>query len=667
MNFVKSSILILATSLLFTLYLLRPFQTTDTISQPETVNTVEPDKQLLTLPFGKEILTIRNISRYNSPKAIKMLESLKARDVLTLNPMYQAYYLMSMVNVMLNQEQPDDVIKYTSKLETLAKSNNLNWLLADALTQKAINETKAGKLTSASQLLDQAMALAQSSNYQSLYIKIYNTYGIINNIKGDYTNAQKYFHQGLKYIEKYPDSLFHSKIISNLALIYIYFEEWDKALEYIDKAALIYAQSKVVNPPVLAVLYANTTYVYVKMGSLNAATEALEKTKTQVALSPTLRLKMILLQAQSEVLYLAGDFQQGLAVAQACTEYKGIQNVPLQQALCYKNLGLFQMKFEENDAAIDSFKQAMAGFELLSNQAYLTLSNLYLSQAYEAVGNIEQALKHLKIYYQKNEKTLFDRRQSELYQVETAFNMKQSKQDLALSKAENELNSIRLQKQEIMVRIVIALTLITVLTLLFAIKKNRDIKKKNAILRSSNTDLAKLSYQDPLTGLYNRRFFYHYLKLIKNSDENYTNRHFILAIFDLDHFKSVNDNYGHDAGDQVLVELAQRISSVMGESDLLVRWGGEEFICLLEHTEKYTIWQQLEAKLFSHTRTAIHTLKGDLNVTISVGGITHISIPSLIAHHEQLLSKADKLLYQAKLDGRNQAKIKKRGESFTSL
>lgn len=664
MNFFKTGLLIITTSLIFTIYILKSFQPVETPAHTDTPQqiTTSPDRRLVEQPFGKNMLVIRNLSRYNADKALQMLESLEKKNVLNQDPIYRAYYLMTMVNIKLNKAQPDEVIKYTEQLKVLAEKYQMDWLVADALAQQAINETKAGKFSVAISLLDQASVLAKKEHYESLFIKIYNTYGVINNIQGDYPQAQKYFHQGLKYIERYPESVFHSKIISNLAAIYIYFEEWDKALEYIHKSIAIYNESKIANPSTLAVVYLNLSYTHFHLGDLLSAQSAFKQAQAQVSLAPSVRLKVSLLKAKSDLLYLEKKYTEGLNVIQQCTSYDGINDLPQERSICYSNQGLFQLKLHDNKAAIKSFNKAISGFDSLSNQTYLTLNDLYLSQAYEALGDVEQSLQYLKKYYQAHEKSLFDRRQSELYQIETAYNSKKHQQMLELSKAENELKNIKLQKQDILVRVIIVLTLITILTLIFALRKNSEIRKKNEVLRNINTDLAKLSYQDPLTGLYNRRFFYHYLKLIKNSDENFANRYFSMVIFDLDHFKSINDNYGHEAGDQVLVELSQRISSTLSESDVLMRWGGEEFVCLIEHEPNTSVAQQLDIKLFNHTRVAINTIKGELTVTLSAGVISHVSIASLVNHDQELLVKADNLLYQAKVDGRDQAKIKKRDE-----
>lgn len=162
-------------------------------------------------------------------------------------------------------------------------------------------------------------------------------------------------------------------------------------------------------------------------------------------------------------------------------------------------------------------------------------------------------------------------------------------------------------------------------------------------------DLEESSQRDGLTQLYNRKFF----------DEQITreiqtarrlNWPLSLAMFDIDHFKKVNDTHGHPGGDAVLRGLAQRLKSMLRSSDTLCRYGGEEFALILPH-----ITLQNTVLLLERLRHAIETMLVDLgdgkqiSVTVSVGiaqlqeGIT----PG------QLVSRADESLYAAKNAGRN--------------
>lgn len=120
-----------------------------------------------------------------------------------------------------------------------------------------------------------------------------------------------------------------------------------------------------------------------------------------------------------------------------------------------------------------------------------------------------------------------------------------------------------------------------------------------------------------------------------------------MIILDLDHFKSINDNYGHAAGDEVLKYFAERMKKAVHEQDICFRFGGEEFIILLPNTaarEAYTMAERLRETLEKNDSPLGRP------VTISAGVA---SFPEMAANSTDLLDLADKALYEAKKAGRN--------------
>ena len=165
-------------------------------------------------------------------------------------------------------------------------------------------------------------------------------------------------------------------------------------------------------------------------------------------------------------------------------------------------------------------------------------------------------------------------------------------------------------------------------------------------IAEQNKTLKTLSRQDPLTGCLNRRAFFEEYETHLKAASRYGHALSVLML-DIDHFKAVNDNHGHGVGDQVLQKVAESIRSMARDTDLVCRYGGEEFCVLLTHTDVDSACATAE-----RLRRGIESLVfNDLQVTVSLG----VSACELGANDPQiLLDQADKCLYVAKRNGRNQ-------------
>jgi diguanylate cyclase (GGDEF)-like protein len=153
---------------------------------------------------------------------------------------------------------------------------------------------------------------------------------------------------------------------------------------------------------------------------------------------------------------------------------------------------------------------------------------------------------------------------------------------------------------------------------------------------------------DPLTGCYNRREFINQLKRnIAGAIRHKTN--LSLFMFDLDHFKNINDTYGHPAGDKVLKEIASIVQKNMRTDDIFARYGGEEFIAILPETDKIKA-MELADRLRNKIEKKIITYKDNtIKITASFG----VAQMEKCADMEKIIQDADTMLYKAKLNGRN--------------
>ncbi|SIS65817.1 diguanylate cyclase [Phaeovulum vinaykumarii] len=192
-----------------------------------------------------------------------------------------------------------------------------------------------------------------------------------------------------------------------------------------------------------------------------------------------------------------------------------------------------------------------------------------------------------------------------------------------------------------------------------ALRIEVQLKRKRIAdqLRDSVADGLRLAVTDPLTGLYNRRYALpHLARIAKRAGE--TGRPYAVMVLDLDHFKSVNDTYGHAAGDAVLVDVARRIARNMRETDLVARIGGEEFLIVMPETvleDAHRVAERLCTTLDARP-VEIAGTDQQIPVTVSIGlamGGGETGAPDF----ETALVRADMALLEAKAGGRNHVTI----------
>lgn len=182
------------------------------------------------------------------------------------------------------------------------------------------------------------------------------------------------------------------------------------------------------------------------------------------------------------------------------------------------------------------------------------------------------------------------------------------------------------------------------------IEANVRLAEEIAERKRAQEELHKLATIDGLTGVFNRR---HFFDLGGQAFHWAKQQHYTLAalMIDVDHFKHINDQYGHAVGDQVLQALAIRLQECTRGGDILARYGGEEFVVLMPQANLDKAMHLAERMRLEVEAQPVATSRGDLPVAISVG------VSTLIAEQDQeidaMVDRADQALYQAKQAGRN--------------
>lgn len=275
----------------------------------------------------------------------------------------------------------------------------------------------------------------------------------------------------------------------------------------------------------------------------------------------------------------------------------------------------------------------------------------------EALADAGDARGSLELYHRERALSaeVMQRSQSlVLKEMQTRYDAEAKQRSIDLIRSDNAVKTATLTNRDLMQRIWLLVAAVMALSVVLAVLLYRRVRETNRQLEASHARLRVASERDPLTDLANRRHF-HAVMASRDGDgtEGFSGA---LLLVDIDHFKHVNDGHGHACGDVVLVEIARRLNAAVRGADLVVRWGGEEFLIL---ASKLTTEQtdQLAARVLASVgSTPVMAENEALWVTASIGYACFPLPPyGVPVHWEQAVNLADMALYTAKSQGRNRA------------
>jgi diguanylate cyclase (GGDEF)-like protein len=195
------------------------------------------------------------------------------------------------------------------------------------------------------------------------------------------------------------------------------------------------------------------------------------------------------------------------------------------------------------------------------------------------------------------------------------------------------------------VLLIMLISVCVMVTQLTSLRRKSTQRKKELI--EALARIQELATRDDLTGLFNRRHMLELLNTEKHRSQR-SGRGFCLALIDVDHFKAVNDAHGHGVGDETLVSVASTITAGLRETDVVARWGGEEFLVMFTDTDCATAEAVLARIQKTMTQTVVSASASQLRVAFSAG-MTHYDGNEMLT---RTIDRADRALYGAKAAGR---------------
>jgi diguanylate cyclase (GGDEF)-like protein len=326
---------------------------------------------------------------------------------------------------------------------------------------------------------------------------------------------------------------------------------------------------------------------------------------------------------------------------------------PSSESVALTNAGLAMIALGRHEAGKALVRQALVLEENAGALTEMLDIQEELGHALEKAGLLTEAWQALTEHRRLADEVFQRKHQQAVLELQEGFDADRRQRELDALQIENGLKEAALLQRDLEQRLWVAGIVFGVLVLAVAGVLLRRMRHSNAQLQSSNALLKVASERDPLTGLANRRHLLAVMERSATAGQGFDGSMFLI---DIDHFKRINDQHGHAAGDRVLVETAQRLRQALREQDLTVRWGGEEFLVVVHAMPADEVEALAQRLLAAIGREPVLLGQVPIAVTASIGFATFPLQPLRRAlTWEKAIDLVDTAMYLAKAHGRNRA------------
>ena len=344
-----------------------------------------------------------------------------------------------------------------------------------------------------------------------------------------------------------------------------------------------------------------------------------------------------------------GDYAQALAYSEQALPLARTLHDPNSESVALANAGYAQIMLGRKEEGLRLARASMAIDERAGAPAEVASTQDELGHYLEAAGYPADAYVAYSGYRRVSEQVFRSDLQRNLGEMQEAFDHERRRRELELLERENRLQQSQLVARQLQQWLWATGALLGALLLALGSLLLRRLRSGNLQLEQTNAQLARLSERDVLTGLANRRGFQAAMQAGTRIDGT-------LMLVDVDHFKQINDRWGHAVGDVVLVELARRLRTALRDDDLIVRWGGEEFLLWVPAVPRAEAEALVARTLAAIGSEPVASGADRIPVTVSIGFATFPIDPTRLAlDWEQALELIDTAMYLAKSHGRNRA------------
>jgi len=350
-----------------------------------------------------------------------------------------------------------------------------------------------------------------------------------------------------------------------------------------------------------------------------------------------------------------GDYQTAYDMSQAALPMARANKSESVQVVALANTGLALISMHRRDEGLPLVREAMTLDERAGSMHSIADTANELGRYLEKAGYLDDALASFHQYRQMSDELNQQDRQRAVIELQEGFANERRQHELDMLSREGRLKDEEILHHELQLKQWTAAGATSLLLLAVVSTLARRLRVRNQQLTASNEQLRIQAEIDPLTGLSNR----HHLQSVM-AQRHAHRLEGTLYLLDVDHFKQINDACGHAGGDAVLVEIARRLRAALRDDDLIVRWGGEEFLVLVRPLPQAEA-EALGLRLLCALAEAPVFHEGHAVAVSASIGFAPFPLPAsaeggeLAVHWERAIALVDTAMYMAKARGRNAA------------
>ncbi len=607
--------------------------------------------------LDQRLADIREVIRFVPNSALPMLARIDAQGRAAA-PATRAEFLSQLCEATLKVGRKAEALVLADELIAFGHQQNDNAILAKGMLAKghvlfAMNEVKDSH-----RMHWEGERLANTTSDLALRITATVTSGSAYEEEGDFPAALAKMQTAAALARQYGKPIQIVTAFNALAQLYSLMKEYSKGFEALAEATPVAALT---NSPGRMATLKNTEYALSidakqPKRALAALLAGLELER-QIGAHRMIAISLVNL---SDSYLKARDYRKTLSYANQAIDAARVLNSERIEATARINIGQAYLGMGELAEGKRSFDAGLAVHEKSGNKPVMQELLMEYGQALEQAGDMAAAL---QAYHRERalSNELFEvGRQQAVQQLQAKYEADKKQRQIELLRRENEVKSVELDNRRLQQRVWWLLAVVFALASVIVGILYRKVRHANAQLKVKNLELKQQSSRDPLTSLYNRRHFQEFMRTsvvekrgVAGSAEEIVGALFLL---DVDHFKHVNDTYGHAAGDAVLTMISENLRVILRETDMIVRWGGEEFLAFLPAVPRSGVEDVARRLLAGISSQTIAYQEHRISVNVSIG---FAPFPLSPGEHalpwERAVNLVDMALYMAKGHGRNRA------------